>query len=98
MICELKTVAFNGIDAQIVNVQVSIANGIPGFIIVGLPDKAVNESKERIRAVLSTLGIDFPRDRITVNLTPSDMLKEGKYSKSIWNGKKLKKVDYLMNK
>ncbi len=77
MICELKTVAFNGIDAQIVNVQVSIANGIPGFIIVGLPDKAVNESKERIRAVLSTLGIDFPRDRITVNLTPSDMLKEG---------------------
>ena len=77
MICELKTVAFNGINAQIVNVQVSITSGIPGFVIVGLPDKAVNESKERIRAVLATLGIDFPRDRITVNLTPPDMLKEG---------------------
>ena len=77
MICELKTVAFNGIEAKIVDVQVCIGAGLPGFVIVGLPDKAVNESRERVRAVLGSLGVDFPRDRITVNLTPSDMLKEG---------------------
>ena len=77
MIAELKTVAFSGIEAKLVDVQVCIGSGMPGFVIVGLPDKAVNESRERIRAVLSSLGVDFPRDRITVNLTPPDMLKEG---------------------
>ena len=77
MVCEVKTVAFNGIRAEEVDVQVSIGAGIPGFVIVGLPDKAVNESRERVRAVFNALGIDFPRDRITVNLMPSDMIKEG---------------------
>lgn len=77
MICELKTVAFNGIEARVVDVQVCIGSGLPGFVIVGLPDKAVNESRERVRAVLGSLGVDFPRDRITVNLMPPDLLKEG---------------------
>ncbi len=77
MISELKTVAFSGIEARLVDVQVCIGSGLPGFVIVGLADKAVNESRERVRAVLSSLGVDFPRDRITVNLTPPDMLKEG---------------------
>lgn len=77
MVCIVKTVAFSGIKALEIDVQVSIGAGLPGFVIVGLPDKAVNESRERIRAVFNSLGIDFPNDRITVNLMPSDIIKEG---------------------
>ncbi len=77
MICNVKTVAFSGIKALDVEVQVSIGAGMPSFIIVGLPDKAVNESRERVRAVLRAIGVDFPSEHITVNLTPSDVIKEG---------------------
>ncbi|MBR5599072.1 MAG: YifB family Mg chelatase-like AAA ATPase [Alphaproteobacteria bacterium] len=77
MVCEVKTVAFSGIKAMEVDVQVSIGPGIPGFVVVGLPDKAVNESRERVRAVFNSLGIDFPNDRVTVNLMPADIIKEG---------------------
>ena len=77
MVCSIKTVAFNGIKAQNVEVQVSLAPGMPSFIIVGLPDKAVNESRERVRAVLRAIGVDFPCEHITVNLTPADVIKEG---------------------
>lgn len=77
MVCSVKTVAFNGISVQIVDVQASKSQGLPGFVIVGLPDKAVNESKERVRAVFAALGIDFPSEHIVVNLSPADVLKEG---------------------
>ena len=77
MVCEVKTVALSGIRAHEVDVQVSIGAGIPGFVIVGLPDKAVNESRERVRAVFNSLGIDFPSDRVVVNLMPPDVIKEG---------------------
>ncbi len=77
MVCSVKTAAFNGISVQIVDVQASKSQGLPGFVIVGLPDKAVNESKERVRAVFSALGIDFPAEHIIVNLSPADVLKEG---------------------
>lgn len=77
MICSLKTAAFDGIEAKRVEVQVSIGAGMPGFVIVGLPDKAINESRERVRAVLAVLGVEFPREHITVNLKPVDLLKEG---------------------
>lgn len=77
MICSLKTIALEGIEARLVDVQVNIAKGLPNFVIVGLPDKAVNESRERIRAVVANLGVEFPHERITVNLTPADVLKEG---------------------
>ena len=77
MICSLKTAAFDGIEAKRVEVQVSLGAGMPGFVIVGLPDKAINESKERVRAVLTVLGVEFPREHITVNLKPVDLLKEG---------------------
>ena len=77
MVCSVKTVAFSGIKALDVEVQVSIGAGMPSFIIVGLPDKAVNESRERVRAVLRAIGVDFPSEHITVNLTPSDVIKEG---------------------
>lgn len=77
MVCSIKTVAFNGIAAQIVEVQASKSCGVPGFVIVGLPDKAINESKERVRAVFTSLGMDFPNDHVVVNLSPADLLKEG---------------------
>lgn len=77
MVCCVKTAALTGITAQIVEVQVSIGAGLPAFVIVGLPDKAVNESRERVRAVFAALGVEFPHGRIIVNLTPADLLKEG---------------------
>ncbi len=77
MVCCVKTAALQGITAQIVEVQVSIGSGLPAFVIVGLPDKAVNESRERVRAVFTALGLEFPHGRIIVNLTPADLLKEG---------------------
>ncbi len=77
MICSLETVAFEGIEAKTVEVQVSIGSGMPAFVIVGLPDKAINESRERVRTVLSVLGVEIPGERITVNLKPVELLKEG---------------------
>ena len=77
MVCVVKTAAFDGISAKIVEVQASKTAGVPGFVIVGLPDKAVNESRERIRAVFMALGLDFPNDHVVVNLAPADMIKEG---------------------
>lgn len=80
MISEIHTVAFRGIQALRVTVQVQMAGGsLPSFSIVGLPDKAVNESKERIRSALHTLGIALPPKRITINLSPADIQKEGNH-------------------
>jgi magnesium chelatase family protein len=80
MISEIQTVSFQGIQAVRVSVQVQIAGGsLPSFSIVGLPDKAVNESKERIRSALHTLGIALPAKRITMNLSPADIQKEGNH-------------------
>lgn len=73
------TVAFVGVEPRTVEVQVQVANGIPAFTIVGLPDKAVAESKERVRAALSAVGLALPPQRITVNLAPADLPKEGSH-------------------
>ena len=67
MICSLKTAAFDGIEAKRVEVQVSLGAGMPGFVIVGLPDKAINESKERVRAVLTVLGIIASKSIFLIN-------------------------------
>lgn len=75
----ITTVAFYGIEAVQIDVQVQMFNGLPGFNIVGLPNKSVAESKERIRACLASLGINFPSKRITVNLSPADVQKEGSH-------------------
>jgi magnesium chelatase family protein len=77
MLSKLTTVAFKGIETQEVSVEIQIAPGLPSFTIVGLPDKAVAESKERIRASFSHLALALPQRRITVNLAPADVLKEG---------------------
>ncbi|MEQ1889477.1 MAG: YifB family Mg chelatase-like AAA ATPase [Alphaproteobacteria bacterium] len=79
MIARAYTVAFEGVETREVDVQVQIASGMPGFAIVGLPDKAVAESRERVRAALSAIGLALPLKRITVNLAPADLPKEGSH-------------------
>lgn len=79
MLSRITTVAFQGIQAVPVDVQVQIANGLPAFNIVGLADKTVAESRERIRSALTSIGLSLPPKRITVNLSPADMQKEGSH-------------------
>lgn len=79
MVAKIKTFSFIGIDVALVDVEVKISAGMPAFIIVGLPDKAVGESKERIRAAITSTGISWPEKRITVNLAPADLPKEGSH-------------------
>ena len=79
MVSRIRTVAFSGIEVLPVDVQVQIAGGLPAFTLVGLPDKAVGESRERVRAALGALGLALPPKRITVNLAPADLLKEGSH-------------------
>lgn len=79
MVSHVHTVAFYGIDVINVTVQVQIAAGLPSFTIVGLPDKAVAESRERIRSSFHTIGLALPPKRITVNLAPADVQKEGSH-------------------
>jgi len=79
MVARIKTVAFQGVDTLAIDVQVQISGGINGFAVVGLPDKAVGESRERVRAALSAIGLALPPKRITVNLSPADVTKEGSH-------------------
>jgi magnesium chelatase family protein len=79
MVAHIETVAFQGVEARPVDVQVQIAGGVPAFSIVGLADKAVGESRERVRAALSAIGLGLPPKRITVNLAPADLPKEGSH-------------------
>lgn len=79
MVARINTVAFHGVEVQAVDVQVQISNGLPAFTIVGLPDKAVAESRERVRAALHALGLSLPPKRLTVNLAPADLAKEGSH-------------------
>lgn len=79
MFAQVSTVAFEGIDAKRVDVQVQITPGLPAFTLVGLPDKAVAESRERVRGALAAIGLALPPKRITVNLAPADLPKEGSH-------------------
>ena len=79
MTARINTVAFQGIDVLDVDVQVQVAGGLPAFRVVGLADKAVGESRERVRAALNALGLALPPKRITVNLSPADLVKEGSH-------------------
>ncbi|MCH7737314.1 MAG: magnesium chelatase, partial [Chloroflexi bacterium] len=77
MLANAQTCAVIGLDGFIVQVEVDISPGLPVFNIVGLPDAAVQEAKERVRAALRNSGCEFPLRRITVNLAPADLKKEG---------------------
>lgn len=79
MITRIHTVAFEGIETLPVEVQVHLGAGLPAFTIVGLPDKAIAESRERVRAALSAMGVALPAKRILVNLAPADVQKEGSH-------------------
>ena len=79
MVARVRTVAFHGVEVIEVETQVTIASGLPAFTVVGLPDKPVNESRERVRAALAALGLALPPKRITVNLAPADVVKEGSH-------------------
>jgi len=76
MHAQIHTIAFRGIETIDVTVQIHIANGLPAMAIVGLADKAVAESRERVRAALSSIGLALPPKRIAVDLAPADVLKE----------------------
>jgi len=79
MVARAYTVAFQGVEARLVEVQCAIVAGLPAFNLVGLPDKAVSEAKERVRAALTAMGLALPARRITVNLSPADLPKEGSH-------------------
>ncbi|PWG17667.1 YifB family Mg chelatase-like AAA ATPase [Salibaculum griseiflavum] len=79
MVSVAYTVAFEGVDARMVEVQCAVSPGLPAFSIVGLPDKAVSEARDRVRSALSAMSIALPSKRITVNLSPADLPKEGSH-------------------
>ena len=79
MVALMSTVAYLGLEARSVEVQCQLASGLPAFNIVGLADKAVGESRERVRAALAAMGLALPAKRITINLSPADLPKEGSH-------------------
>ena len=79
MVARVSTIAFEGIEAQRVDVQVQITPGMVAFVLVGLPDKAVSEARERVKAALVASGLALPARRIVVNLAPADLPKEGSH-------------------
>ena len=79
MVQHIATVAFEGVEARPVDVQVQIAPGLPAFNLVGLADKAVSEARDRVRAALIASGLALPAKRITINLAPADLPKEGSH-------------------
>ena len=79
MVSHIKSFAFSGLNVIEVDVQVHVMSGMPSFTIVGLADKAVTESRERVRTALSAIGLALPPKRITVNLSPADLQKEGSH-------------------
>ncbi|MDG1286466.1 MAG: YifB family Mg chelatase-like AAA ATPase [Rickettsiales bacterium] len=79
MVSRCHTVAFQGVEIVPVEVQVQVSAGLPAFTVVGLPDKAVAESRERVRAAIQAMGLSLPAKRITINLAPADLIKEGSH-------------------
>jgi len=79
MVAVVATVAYLGLEARRVEVQCQVSSGLPSFRVVGLPDKAVGESRERVHSALAAMGLSLPPKRITVNLSPADLPKEGSH-------------------
>ena len=77
MFAGLKSMGLRGIDGFMVDVEADLSQGLPGFDVVGLPDTAVRESRDRVRAAMKNSGYTYPVSRITVNLAPADVKKEG---------------------
>ena len=79
MVATVPTVAYLGLEARSVEVQCNLVPGVPGFIVVGLPDKAAQEGRERVRAAIAAIGLSLPPKRVTINLSPADLPKEGSH-------------------
>lgn len=79
MTTHCRSLAFEGVDTVAVDVQAQISPGLPSFTVVGLPDKAIAESRERVRAAIHSMGLALPAKRLTVNLAPADLSKEGSH-------------------
>src|SRR3990167_7817894 len=77
VLARVLSAALVGVEAALVRVEVDVTAGLPAFTTVGLPDSAVRESRERVRTAIRNAGFAFPNDRITVNLAPADLRKEG---------------------
>src|SRR5512142_2555433 len=77
MLAKVLSAALVGLDAHLIDVEVDIAGGLPQFSVVGLPDATVRESRDRVRSALKNTGFHFPAKKITVNLAPADIKKEG---------------------
>lgn len=77
MFASLNSMGLRGIDGFLVEVEADLSQGLPGFDVVGLPDTAVRESRDRVRAAMKNAGFTYPVSRITVNLAPADVKKEG---------------------
>ena len=77
VLAALATFALEGVRSHEVTVEVDVRRGLPTFTLVGLPDRAVRESRERVRAALLNSGLDFPQQRLTVNLAPAHVRKAG---------------------
>src|SRR5437016_4092090 len=77
MLAKVHTVAVNGLEAYAVEVEVDLAFGLPMFTVVGLPDPTVRESRDRVRSALRNCGFSFPQRKVTINLAPADLRKEG---------------------
>src|ERR687889_2755088 len=77
MLASVATFAIEGVDSREVTVEVDIRRGLPGFTVVGLPDAAVREARERVRAAALNSGLQFPQQRLTANLAPADLRKAG---------------------
>ena len=76
MLSKIQSLGLNGIDGLLVTAECDVSGGLPAFEIVGLPDAAVKEARERVRSAIKNSGFEFPLARITVNLAPADIKKE----------------------
>src|SRR3990167_1701752 len=79
MLAKVQSFVVSGLQAHPVSTEVDVSHGLPSITIVGLPDNAVKESKERVRSAIKNSGYKFPAERITVNLSPADLKKEGAF-------------------
>ena len=79
MIYKTYTVVFEGVEARCIEVQCALSAGLPGFSIVDLPNKAVSEARDRVRSALASMSIALPSKRITINLSPADLPKDGSH-------------------